>query len=63
VKAEGNVSAVSAQEPRTACGRLLRLPRFAQSGSWEIARGPPESTLGLDRESEQPAMSGPSRCR
>jgi len=38
-------------------GRLPRLTRFAQSGAWQTRRSPRRSTLGPDREGEQPARS------
>ena len=42
-------------------GRLLRSPPFAQSGDWVIRRSPRGSTLGPDREGEQPARRSRSR--
>jgi len=42
-------------------GRLPRLALFAHSGGWQARRSPRRSTLGPDREGEQPAMSGPCR--
>jgi len=45
----------------SASGRLLRLALFAQSGGWQARRSPRRSTLGPDREGEQPATSRRSR--
>ena len=42
-------------------GRLPRVTIFAQSGGWQARRSPRRSTLGPDREGEQPAMSRRSR--
>jgi hypothetical protein len=39
-------------------GRVPRLTLFAQIGGWQIRRSPRRSTLGLDREGEQPATFG-----
>jgi len=41
-------------------GRLPRLTLFVQSGGWQARRSPRRSTLGPDREGEQPARSSRS---
>ena len=42
-------------------GRLPRSTLFAQSRGWQTRRSPRRSTLGPDREGEQPARSSCSR--
>jgi hypothetical protein len=46
---------------KSATGRLPRLTLFAQCGGWQTRRSPRRSTLGPDREGEQPANSRRSR--
>ena len=41
-------------------GRLPRLTQFTQSGGWQTRRSPRRSTVGPDREGEQPAITRPS---
>lgn len=47
----------SSASGRTACGRLARSRPLAQSGDWRCGRSPRRSTVGRERDREQPARS------
>ena len=50
----------SSRPPAAGNGRLPRLTQFTQSGGWQTRRSPRRSTVGPDREGEQPAITRPS---